>query len=138
MESIEDKFFDDVIDASTYNNMKGKTQKKINNLNLELQNIKSLKKDIEEYLKLGISFLHGIDKLYKTSPANIKKKIIGSIFPEKLVFFKNSYRTEYLDSFIALILSKHKPFKRLKIKTPHQNDGESKKAPPLRLELRTL
>lgn len=138
MESIEDKFFDDLIEAPTYNSMKRKTQKKINDLKAELSTIQNLDKDIEEYLKLGISFLHGIDKLYKTSPANIKKKIVGSIFPEKLVFLKNSYRTAYLDSFIALILSKHKPFKRLKIKNPAISDGKSMKAPPLGLEPRTL
>ena len=109
-----------------------------NNLKLEMSNIKNLDKDIEEYLKLGISFLHGIDKLYKTSPANIKKKIVGSIFPEKLIFMKKNYRTAKLDSFIALILSKHKPFKRLKIKTPRQISGEYKSAPSLGLEPRTL
>ena len=138
MESIEDKFFDDIIEHSTYNSVKRKTQKKMNDLQAELSNIKNMGKDLEEYLKLGISFLHGVDNLYKSSPSNIKKKIVGSIFPEKLVFLKNKYRTAFIDSFIALIISKHKPFKRLKIKTPHQNDGESKKAPPLRLELRTL
>lgn len=118
--------------------MKQKTQKKINDLNAELSVTKSLDKNLEEYLKLGISFLHGIDKLYKTSPANIKKKIIGSIFPEKLVFSKNKYRTEYLNEFIAIILSKHKPFRLLKIKTPYQNGKVSTKAPPLGLEPRTL
>ncbi|MCP4159097.1 MAG: hypothetical protein GY760_03400, partial [Deltaproteobacteria bacterium] len=138
MESIEDKFFDDIIEASTYNAMKRKTQKKINDLKIELSNIKNLDKDIEEYLKLGISFLHGIDKLYKSSPSNIKKKIVGSIFPEKIVFLKKTYRTDYLDSFIELILSKHKPFKRLKIKTPRQNGKVSSKAPLLGLEPRTL
>jgi len=135
MESIEDKFFDDLIEASTYNAMKQKTQSKINDLKAEMVNIKNLDKDIEEYLKLGISFLHGIDKLYKNSPANIKKKIVGSIFPEKLVFLKTSYRTDYLDEFIALILSKHKPFKRLKTKTPRQNGEVSKKAPVCILQL---
>ncbi|WP_456441126.1 hypothetical protein [Psychroserpens sp.] len=118
--------------------MKGKTQKKLNDLNVEWVKIKGLNKDIEEYLRLGISFMHGIDKLYKSSPSNIKKKITGSIFPQKLIFLKNKYRTTSLDSFIALILSKHKPFKRLEIENPTISGGKSMKAPPLRLELRTL
>ena len=69
--------------------------------------------------------------IQKKFTANIKKKITGSIFLEKLVSLKNKYRTDYLDSFIALIISKNKPFKRLQIKTPHQNDRESRKAPPI-------
>ncbi|PSG87085.1 recombinase family protein [Mesoflavibacter zeaxanthinifaciens] len=138
MESIENKFLDDLIEASIFKTLKRKTQMKINDLKSEMTNIKSLDKNIEEYLKLGISFLHGIDRLYKTSPSNIKKKIVGSIFPEKLVFLENKYRTANLDPFISLIISKHAPFKRLKIKTPRQNDGVSMKAPPLGLEPRTL
>lgn len=138
MDSIEDKFLDDLIDPSSYKSMRGKTQKSINDLKSELENLKTMDKELEEYLKLGISFLHGVDKLYKTSPSDIKKKIIGSIFPEKLIFSKNSYRTAFINELIELILSKHKPFRLLKIKTPRQNGEESKKAPPLGLEPRTL
>ena len=90
-------------------------------------------KDIEEYPKKGISFFHGVDKLYKSSDARIKKKIVSSIFPKKLEFLKTRYRTAGFDPLIALILSKHKAFQRLEIKTPRQNGEESKKAPPLRL-----
>jgi len=42
-------------------------------IKVEMSNIKDVDKDIEEYLELGISFLHGIDKPYKTLSANIKK-----------------------------------------------------------------
>ena len=137
-ESIEEKFFDNQIDLSTYKTMKIKTQEKINDLNEELVNLKALEKDIDKYLKQGISFLHGIDKLYKSSPANIKKKIVGSIFPEKLVFLKNKYRTASMNNLIAIILSKHKGFRNLEIKKPRQFGEVSKKAPPLGLEPRTL
>ncbi len=137
-ESIEEKFFDNIIDLSTYKTMKSKTQEKLNDLNEELASLKTLEKDIDKYLKQGISFLHGIDKLYQSSPANIKKKIVGSIFPEKLVFLKNKYRTASMNELIAIILSKHKGFRRLEIKKPRQNGEVSKKAPPLGLEPRTL
>lgn len=96
-----------------------------------------MKKDIEEYFKLGIYLLHGIDQLYINSPADIKKKIIGLIFPEKLTFLKKNYRTAFFDELISLINSKHSPYQRLKIKTPRQNDGEFKMAPLLGLEPRT-
>ena len=137
-DSIEEKFFDNIIDLSTYKNMKTKTQEMLNDLNEEFENLKKLEKDIDKYLKLGISFLHGIDKLYISSPANIKKKIVGSIFPEKLVFLKTKYRTASLNELIAIIVSKHKGFRNLEIKKPRQNGEVSKKAPPLGLEPRTL
>ncbi len=51
MKSIEEKFFDDTINISTYNRMKGKTRKKLNDLETELANIKVLDKYIGEYFK---------------------------------------------------------------------------------------
>ena len=56
--------------------MKQKTESKINVLKAEKKSIKNLDKDIEEYLKLGISFLHEVDKPYKTSPMAIKKRLL--------------------------------------------------------------
>ncbi|WP_439131482.1 recombinase family protein [Polaribacter sp.] len=137
-DSIEEKFFDNIIDLSTYKNMKSKTQEKLNDLNEEFESLMKLEKDIDKYLKLGISFLHGIDKLYISSPANIKKKIVGSIFPEKLIFLKTKYRTASLNELIAIIVSKHRGFRRLEIKKPRHFGEVSKKAPPLGLEPRTL
>ncbi|MEP0264220.1 recombinase family protein [Dokdonia sp.] len=137
-ESMEEKFLDNEINADTYKSMKLRNQKKILDLEAEKKGITTMKKDIEEYLKLGISFLHGVDRFYKDAPADMKKKITGSMFPEKLTFLGNSYRTAFLDELISLILSKHRSFRRLKIKTPCQNDKVSRVAPPLGLEPRTL
>ena len=134
LESMGDKFLDNQIDATTYNSMKLRAQQKVADLKVEFKGIKSMEKDIEEYLKLGISFLNGVDKFYKNSDSEMKKKIAGSIFPQKLIFLEKSYRTAFVDELISLIISKHKPFKRLKIKTPRQNDGESNMAPPQGLE----
>ena len=75
-----------------------------------------LEKYIDKYLKQGISFLQGIRILYKSSPTNIKKKIDDSIFPEKLIFWKNKYRTASLNELIASILNKHRGFKKSVIK----------------------
>lgn len=137
-ESMEEKFLDDFIDATTYKSMKMRNDSKIHELEIELNGLVGMKKDLEEYLKLGISFLHGVDHFYRDAPAEIKKNIARSIFPENLTFLGKSYRTQKIDNLISLILGKHKGFKLLQIKTPRQNDGVSKVAPQLRLELRTL
>lgn len=134
LESIEVKFLDDIIDAPTYYSMKQRTEEKIGELNQELKGVENVKKNIEEYLKLGISFLHGVDKFYKNSSAEIKKQITGSIFPEKLEFLGKNYRTATIDEFMFLILSNNAPFQRLEIKNPGQNDRESNMAPPAGLE----
>lgn len=136
--SMEEKFLDDLIDASTYNSMKKRAREKVHELQTEKEGIQNMKKDIEEYLKLGISFLHGVDVFYANASVDLKKKIISSIFPEKLIFLKKSYRTFFIDELISLIISKHRPSKRLKIKHPAISGGKSNMAPLQRLELWTL
>lgn len=138
MESIEEKFLDDLIDVSTYNAMKCKTQQKINALQTERKGIRSMQKNVEDYLKLGISFLHGVDSFYVNGTAKMKKQITGSMFPKKLIFLGTKYRTASLDELISTILSKHGRFKRLEIKNPAISGGKSSMAPLLGLEPRTL
>ena len=70
--------------------MKQKTESKINVLKAEMKSIKNLNKDIEEYLKLGISFLHEVDKPYKTSPAAIKKRLLLRYSLKNSFFWKQS------------------------------------------------
>ncbi|WP_374957628.1 hypothetical protein [Gilvibacter sp.] len=131
MSSLEAKFLDDQVDANAYHKMKQNIEAEIAELKAERKEILNMKKDIEEYLKLGISFLHGVDKLYKNSNAEIKRKITGSIFPENLTFLENSYRTAFPDELIAAILSKHSGFQFLEIKNPAISGGKSNMAPPI-------
>jgi site-specific DNA recombinase len=44
----------------------------------------------------------------------IKQKLLGSIFPAKLHFWENSYRTTPLNPALALILQKNKVLKNEK------------------------
>jgi len=138
LNSVDDKFFDNVIDINPYNRVKQKTQVRLNDAKAELQNLNHVKRNFDSYLKSGITFLKGIDKIYKKAPVSLKKKIIGSIFPKKLIFENTTYRTDYMDDFISLILLRNKDLQFLKIEKPARNSGLSSKAPPQRLELWTL
>lgn len=104
LESIETKFFDDLIDVPTYTSMKAKVEGQISDVRFELDQIKDLDEKFDEYLKQGISLLHGIDRLYRTSPSHIKKKIIAQIFPEKLVYTPNRYTAAVIDGVMGVIL----------------------------------
>ena len=122
LDSIEEKFFDNQIDIKTYNTMKRKTEVQIANLKAELQSISSLEKDFEVHLSKGISFLQKVDTLYKNAPTPIKKKILTSLFPEKLIFLKTHFKTSHIDEFIGYIVLNTRKFKYLKIDKPTSTD----------------
>ena len=104
LDSIETKFFDDLIDVSTYNRMKEINEDKIVDIEYELDKIKEMTDQFDAYLKKGISMLNGIDKLYRTSPSHIKKKITTQLFPDMLIYTPNQFQAVRLDGVINLIL----------------------------------
>jgi hypothetical protein len=58
---------------------------------------------LHEYCRFGMTLLTHLDVYYMEAPLKIKRKIIGSIFTEKLMFENGSYRTSQVDPAIELI-----------------------------------
>ncbi len=118
LDSVEEKFFDNQIDVKVYNTMKRKTETQLANLKSQVETMKSLENDFDNHLKKGITFLQSIDSVYINAPASIKKKILRTIFPDKLVFRGTYFETTQLDEFIGYILLSTKKLKYLRIDKP--------------------
>ncbi|MFW9876502.1 MAG: recombinase family protein, partial [Candidatus Thorarchaeota archaeon] len=56
-----------------------------------------------KYCRYETSLLSNLDMFYKEAPLNIQKKLIGSIFTEKLVFENGNYRTTKVNKAIEFI-----------------------------------
>jgi site-specific DNA recombinase len=59
--------------------------------------------DIQALLTKAINTLSKLDELYANGTIIEKRKIIGSIYPEKLIFDGNEYRTPRLNEAVRLI-----------------------------------
>lgn len=110
----------------------------IDDLKEEKETLNKTDKELTAYLKFGISFLNGLCRYYDTSSSKVKKMIIGSIFPDKLIFDGKNYRTVKENDFLTLILNNNKTLESIEKKKAILSNGLSKKAPPLGLEPRTL
>ena len=124
--------------ADDHNRMGKNIKEKIKESREEILELELTNSPLDKHFNFGLSIMKNINYYYDNADVPTKQKIVGSIFPEKFVFLKTKYRTAYLDEFIALILSNHEGFKKLKIKRPRQNGEVYMKAPPLGLEPRTL
>src|SRR5690242_9966952 len=56
-------------------------------------------------MKWGLSLLMNLPEYYSTATLEIKQKMVGSIFPEKLVFEDGAYRTTRTNEVLALLCS---------------------------------
>jgi site-specific DNA recombinase len=61
-------------------------------------------------LNRALTTLTCLDKLYEKADSKTKREIIGSIYPEKLVFDGFHYRTARLNETVRLIYSLEKGF----------------------------
>ena len=60
----------------------------------------------EKYSRYGISLLTHMDIYFQMATLDVKRKMLGSIFPGKLVFQDGKYRTEGMNLALELILQK--------------------------------
>ena len=86
----------------------------------------------------GVSLLDDLSGKYKRADTDLKQRMIGSIFSEKLCFDGKKYRTVPLNPAIELMVSNIKPFKKAQKKQASKKRDLSRMAPPLGLEPRTL
>ncbi|MBN3582825.1 recombinase family protein [Algoriphagus aestuarii] len=138
LERLDDRFIDGDIESDNYNRMSKKIKKEIFSLEAQIKEVEGQETNLEKHFRFGLSMMKNLSYFYKIAEIPIKQKIIGSIFPEKLIFDGENYRTERLNSFISLISSESKGLKRFKTKQATKISGLSNMAPPLGLEPRTL
>jgi site-specific DNA recombinase len=100
--------------ATEYKEMKYEIETELDKLNRdEIQHREGLE-NYDEKIDDCLELLLNLDKYYKTKNTEIKQKIIGSVFPEKLVFENNEYRTTKLNDVVALICPTDKGFGKKK------------------------
>ena len=90
-----------------------------------------------EYLRFGMFFLTNPYQHYNAATLEGKQKILGSIFPEKLIFAENSYRTAESNEIIELLCSIDSMFGEGKKKKVAIFGDLFLKVTPVRIELTT-
>lgn len=94
---------DQKFDPEDYRELKLDYSNKITQLEAKLAGTSQSEKSISGLLSQAVDNLCRIDKLYIEGSVTQKREIIGSIYPEKLVFDGFQYRTTRLNEAVRLI-----------------------------------
>jgi DNA invertase Pin-like site-specific DNA recombinase len=133
IEQIEDNFADEKIDYQTFSEMKIRFQKSLNDLKVEKLHHQSSSKSFIRDITHSVNLLSNIGHFYKVATTELKRKIIGSIFNEKLVFNGKNYRTLKDNKVLKLIYLSVSELKALKTKKVSNFAHQSSMAPPTEL-----
>ena len=101
---VDDKFIRDEIDNSTHKRL----MERYKNEKVILQERISLMKNpnranIEPKLRYSMLLINNIDSYMRDAKVEVKCKLLGSMFPEKITFDGKSYRTNSYNSVLDLI-----------------------------------
>jgi site-specific DNA recombinase len=94
---------DGQLDAKDYHEIKVKLEDKTRKLEAKLSEMAFISSNLNEQLDFCSQLLPNIAQYYTTADLSVKQQIIGSIFPEKLIFEKNSYRTIRVNEVVRWI-----------------------------------
>ena len=104
----------EAIDAADYKAIKSECERKISFLEAKLSSCSTNQENIDSLLDKAIYNLSHLDERYQNETVQGKRNIIGSIFPEKLQFENNGYRTTKLNEAVELIYNIDKAFRENK------------------------
>lgn len=130
LKSLDNKLLNDNIADDDYKRITTNIKAEISRMEKEKHDLSIVETNLEKHFSYGITFLSHMNYYYNNAPIEIKHKIIGSIFPDKLIFEGNNYRTERENSLISLICSDTMKYNGVGKKKATQMNGLSTFAPP--------
>ncbi len=92
--------------------------------------------DIEPLIDKALQVLANVDKQYINSSTEVKRNIIGSMFPDKLEFDGEHYRTTRINEAVRIIYSIGEAFSKIKMGQVGRLSDLSHEVIPLGLEPR--
>ena len=103
LKNAKDMMLDGEFSSSEYKEMKIEIETELDKLNREEVQFRQGIENYDDKIDDCLDLLLNLDAYYVAKNTEIKQKIIGSVFPEKLIFENNEYRTTKTNDVVTLI-----------------------------------
>lgn len=133
--NLDSRYLSGEINSGTYNRILSSLESQKSQFKEKLEIMSQSSRDYSESINYSLSLLQNISRYYQECDTYSKKRLLGSIFPEKLIFENNSYRTTRINQVFSLHRSLVAGSGKKKV---GKNADLSSWAPPVGLEPATL
>ncbi len=104
VENVEDLLISDATHADRYTRIIDRYEKEAQELETRIALLETgNRENIEPKIDYAISLINNLDKYILDAPVEVKIKLIGALFDEKIEFDGNSYRTNSMNKVLELI-----------------------------------
>lgn len=112
MTKLDDNFLSERLSVERYERLYSGLEANKSNLIIKHATLGKAGSEFRSYIKYACILLSDIRGFYSRASFKGKQKMIGSIFPEKLVFDGKKYRTENINTVFSVLASIDKGFKK--------------------------
>lgn len=127
LDVLLDNFMEKRINQQDYERGKKLYGDELYRLQSQKQQLEFEQKDFMVMVQYSFGMLKDLGGYYEKSEIEVKHKILGSIFPEKLIYENGNYRTAEINSVIPLICNNINSFGQIKEKRTAINNNPSLK-----------
>ena len=99
------KFINDEIDVASYKQLKTSYQEELSLLKIRKANLANIDADHFAKIEFALEVMSSLYKLWAELDIHGKRLLIGSTFPDKLIFSGNTYRTTLVQKNLAELFS---------------------------------
>ena len=102
---LEVRFAEGEIEGDSFSRVKSLYQKEILTIGEQLDKMNSIETDYEKHLDYGISFLSNLSVIYENEGVDGKRRIIGSVFEDKIILENLEPRTSEINNVLLYLAS---------------------------------
>lgn len=104
------KLLNDDIDKNDFQRTKAGILNECAGFRNRINELRGIESGFAKYSRYGLSLLSNLAGYYEAASVDVKQRMIGSMFPEKLIIKDGKYRTNRPSDFLSLICSIDKGF----------------------------
>jgi len=138
LSSADDRYLTNDLSKEAYDRIIERYNHKINELSMEKELLGNTETHFERHIRFGFNLVSNLNEIFKEAPLEIKQKIIGLFFLDKLQYENGTYRTKKMNQVLVLIAQLSSLSEGGKTKQASSFAGLSTWAPPAGLEPATL
>ena len=103
LQLIDDKLCYGTIAVETHERISKHCLKKIEGLNQEIAILSEKRKDVRDKIDYSVNLINNLTKIMMNAPVNVKCKLLGSMFFDKIEYDGKNYRTKNYNQVLDLI-----------------------------------
>ena len=112
-------YMDGKIDAALYSELKQSVEVDIRRVKNQIEGVQTaIRTNLQPKLDYSITLIDNLERYFEDSPIEVKQRLLGLIFPEKVEFDGKSFRTKKINAVFELIDNETKQLRETKKDKP--------------------